>query len=186
MSFTRPISSVSCLFYQLLVHNLKSSLGEIQQWPGYKNRLNKEADHSRLILLLSVAKSCLILCNAMDCSTLGFLVLHFLPEFAQTHVHWANETIQPSPPISPPSSALSFSQPRGLFPMTHLFASGDQSIEASASVLLMHIKNLFSDGYGAVLISKGSGTARWIDLCTHSPYSLRVLYRDLNWVESHT
>ena len=31
----------------------------------------------------------------MDCSTLGFLVLHYLPEFAQTHVHWVgcNPTI---------------------------------------------------------------------------------------------
>ena len=29
------------------------------------------------------AKPCLTLCNAMDCSMLGFLVLHHLPEFAQ-------------------------------------------------------------------------------------------------------
>ena len=35
----------------------------------------------------SVAKSCLTLCYPMDCSTLGFPVLHLLPEFAQTHVH---------------------------------------------------------------------------------------------------
>ena len=91
MFFTRPISSVSWLGYQLLVYNLKNSLGEIQQWPAYKKRPRKEADHSRLILLLSVTKPCLTLCNAMDCSTLGVLVFHFLPEFAQTHVHWANE-----------------------------------------------------------------------------------------------
>ena len=36
----------------------------------------------------SVAKSCLTLGNPMDCSTPGFPVLHHLPEFAQTHVHW--------------------------------------------------------------------------------------------------
>ena len=35
----------------------------------------------------SVAKSFLTLSNPMDCSTPGFLVLHRLPEFAQTHVH---------------------------------------------------------------------------------------------------
>ena len=35
----------------------------------------------------SVAKSCLTLCNLMDCSTPGFPVLHHLPEFAQTHAH---------------------------------------------------------------------------------------------------
>ena len=31
----------------------------------------------------SVAKSCPTLCNPMDCSTPGFPVLHYLPEFAQ-------------------------------------------------------------------------------------------------------
>ena len=36
----------------------------------------------------SVAKSCLTLCDPMDCSTSGFPVLHYLPEFAQIHVHW--------------------------------------------------------------------------------------------------
>ena len=35
----------------------------------------------------SVAQSCLILCNPMDCSTPGFSVHHKLPELAQTHVH---------------------------------------------------------------------------------------------------
>ena len=32
----------------------------------------------------SVAKSCLILCDLMDCSTPGFPVLHYLLAFAQT------------------------------------------------------------------------------------------------------
>ena len=35
----------------------------------------------------SVAKSCLILCDPMDCSMPGFPVLHYISEFAQTHVH---------------------------------------------------------------------------------------------------
>ena len=35
----------------------------------------------------SVAKSCLILGDPMDCSTPGFTVVHHVPEFAQTHVH---------------------------------------------------------------------------------------------------
>ena len=34
----------------------------------------------------SVAKSCLTLCEAMDCSMPGSLVLHHLPEVAQVHV----------------------------------------------------------------------------------------------------
>ena len=35
----------------------------------------------------SVAQLCLTLCDTMDCSTLGFPVLHHLPEFPPTHVH---------------------------------------------------------------------------------------------------
>ena len=34
-----------------------------------------------------IAKSCPTLCNPMDCSTPGFPVLHYLPEFAQICVH---------------------------------------------------------------------------------------------------
>ena len=50
-----------------------------------------------------VAKSCLTLCNPMDCSIPGFPILHSLPEFAQTHVHWVGDAIQPSHVLSPPS-----------------------------------------------------------------------------------
>ena len=43
-------------------------------------------------------------------------VLHYLPEFAQTHVHWVEHVIQPSHPLSPPSPpALNLSQHQGLF-----------------------------------------------------------------------
>ena len=54
----------------------------------------------------SVTKSCPTLCDPMDCSILGFPVLHYLPEFAQTHVHWVSDAIQPSHPL--PSSAFTF------------------------------------------------------------------------------
>ena len=37
----------------------------------------------------------------MDCSTLGFPVLHYLPEFVQTHVHCVSDDIQLSHPLSP-------------------------------------------------------------------------------------
>ena len=58
-----------------------------------------------------VAKSCPILCDSVDCSTLGFPVLHSVPEFAQTHVHWVNDTIQSSHPLLlPPPLSLSLSQ----------------------------------------------------------------------------
>ena len=38
----------------------------------------------------SVAKSCPTLCDSMDCSMPGFSVLHHLPKFAQTYVHWVS------------------------------------------------------------------------------------------------
>ena len=34
------------------------------------------------------------LCNPIDCSTPGLPVLHYLLEFAQTHVHWVDNAIQ--------------------------------------------------------------------------------------------
>ena len=64
----------------------------------------------------SVAHSRLILCNPMDCSTPGFPVFHYFPEFAQTHVHRVGDAIQPSHPLSSPSlPALNLSQHQGLF-----------------------------------------------------------------------
>ena len=39
----------------------------------------------------------------MDCSTPGLLVHHQLLEFAQTHVHWVGDAIQPSHPLLSPS-----------------------------------------------------------------------------------
>ena len=41
----------------------------------------------------SVAKSCLTLCDAMDCSMPGFSVLHCLLEFVQIHVCWVDDGI---------------------------------------------------------------------------------------------
>ena len=49
----------------------------------------------------SVAQSCLALCSPMDSSMPGFPALHYLLQFDQTHVHWVNDAIQPSHPLSP-------------------------------------------------------------------------------------
>ena len=49
----------------------------------------------------SVSQSCPTLWNSIDWSTPGFPVLHCLLEFAQTHVHWVSDAIQPSPPLTP-------------------------------------------------------------------------------------
>ena len=57
------------------------------------------------------AQLCVALCDPMDCSMPGFLALHHLLEFAQTHVHWVEDGNQPSHPLSSPSPpALNLSQ----------------------------------------------------------------------------
>ena len=65
----------------------------------------------------SVIQSCPTLCDPMDSSTPGFPVLHHLPEFAQTNIHWVSiDAIQPSHPLSPSSHpAFTLSQHQGLF-----------------------------------------------------------------------
>ena len=91
----------------------------------------------------SVSQSCLTLCDPMDCSLPGLLVFHHLPEFAQVHVHCIGDAIQPSHPLTPSSlSALDLFPASGSFPMSHLFASGDQNIGASAlaSILQVNIR----------------------------------------------
>ena len=92
----------------------------------------------------SVAQLCPTPCDSMDYSTPGFPVHHQLLKFAQTHVHQVSDAIQPSHPLSFPSlPTFNLSQHQGLFQMSHLFASGSQSIRASASasVLPMNIQD---------------------------------------------
>ena len=63
----------------------------------------------------SVHKSYLTLYDPMDYSTPGFSALHYLLEFAQTHVHWFSDVIQPSYPLLPSSPpALNLSQHQSL------------------------------------------------------------------------
>ena len=64
----------------------------------------------------SVAKLYPILCDHIKCSTPGFPVPHYLPEFAQTHVHWVSDAIQSSHPLLPtPPLAHNGSQHHSLF-----------------------------------------------------------------------
>ena len=66
---------------------------------------------SKNIIYCPVAKLCLTLCNPMNCKTTGFSVLHFLPEFSQTHVHLLGDAIQRSHPLLLPFLlALNLSQ----------------------------------------------------------------------------
>ena len=63
----------------------------------------------------SVIKLCLTPRDPINCSTPGFPVLHHLPEFAQTQVHWVSDAIQPSHLLSSPSPpAFNLSQHQGI------------------------------------------------------------------------
>ena len=94
------------------------------------------------IVVVQSLSHCPAPCYPMNCSTPGFPVLHYLVEFAQTHVNWvgdmpSNHLILCRPLLLSPAS--------GSFQMSCLFASGGQSIEApaSASVLPMNIQSWF-------------------------------------------
>ena len=52
------------------------------------------------------------LCNPMDYGTPDSSALSCLQEFAQIHVHWVSDAIQPSHSLSPTSPALSLSSIR--------------------------------------------------------------------------
>ena len=90
----------------------------------------------------SVTQSCLTLCNPMNCSTPGLPVHHQLPEFTQTYVHRLSDAIQPSHPLSSPSPPAPNPSQHQSFPISQLFAWGDQStgVSALASVLPKNIQ----------------------------------------------
>ena len=95
----------------------------------------------------------------MDCSTPDFPVLHYLPWFAQTRVHWVNDAIQLSHPLKPPSPpALNLSWHQGLFSSS----SDGQSIGASASVsvLPVNIQGWFPFGLTGFISLQSQGISR--------------------------
>ena len=101
-----------------------------------------------------VTKSCLSLWDPMDCSTPGFLVLHYLQEFPQTHVHWVGDAIQPSHPLLPASlSALNLSHHQGLFPL-----SPPPSHPSRSSSLQSLSGSAFEEGG---LHGRGGGASWW-------------------------
>ena len=86
----------------------------------------------------------------MNCRMPGFLVLHHLPEFAQTHVHWVGDAIQPAHPLLLPSLLLS------IFPSIKIFPHESAlciRTSASESVLPMNIHSLFPLGLKGWCIS---------------------------------
>ena len=78
-------------------------------------KIQNKVTYSSTICCCSVTKSCLTLCKLMDCSTAGLPVPPSLLEFAQVHVHWVCDAIEPYQPQPPPSFAFNLAQHQGLF-----------------------------------------------------------------------
>ena len=94
----------------------------------------------------------------MDWSTPGFPVLHHLPQLAQTQVHWVSDAIQH---LILFSSCLLTLPASGSFLMSQLFASGGQSIGASASAsVLPMIQCWFPWGLTGLISLQSKGLSR--------------------------
>ena len=74
------------------------------------------------------------LSDPMDCSTPGSPVLHHLPVFAQTHVHWVGDAIQPSYPVAPFFSCPQSFPASGSFPMLALLIRWPKYWSFSSSI----------------------------------------------------
>ena len=104
--------------------------------------------------VISVAQSCLTLCQPMDHSTPGFPAHHQLPELSQTLVHRVGDAIQPSHPLS------SLLLPPSIFPSIRVFSN--------ESVLRIRWPKFCSFSFSISLSSGYSGLISfrmdWLDL----------------------
>ena len=95
---------------------------------GYCNKFSYCPHHSSYNFFLVIRNfkiyslllfSCSVILNSVTSWTAalpGFAILHYLLDFAQTHVHWISDTMQPSNPLSPSfPPALNLSQHQDLF-----------------------------------------------------------------------
>ena len=133
----------------------------------------------------SVAQWGLTLCNPMDCSTTGFPVHHQLPEPTQTHVHRVGDAIQPSQSyVVPFPSCLQSFPASGSFSRSQFFASGDQSIGASASVLPKNIQDWFPLGLTSLMSLQPKGLSRAFSNTTVQKHQFFRIQLSL-WSNSH-
>ena len=69
-----------------------------------------------MVQFSSITQSCPTVCDPTNHSTPGLPIHPELLESTQIHVHWVSDAVQPSHPLSSPSSpALNLSQHQGLF-----------------------------------------------------------------------
>ena len=110
----------------------------IPLWSGIPSNYCQFHMQNRFTLTLffccccSVTQSCQNYCDPMDYRAQGFYILHCFLESAQTHVLQSampSDYLNLCHPLLLPSIFPSI----GSFPMSQLFISGDQRIEASSS-----------------------------------------------------
>ena len=128
---------------------------------------------------------CLTLCGPMACSMPGS-VHHHLPEFAETHVHWVSDAIQPSHPVFTFSSLLQSFPASESVSVSWLFASGGQSIRAlaSSSVLSMNTQGWFLSGLTGLIFFQSKGLSRVFSITTIRRHQFFSTHSSL-WSNSH-
>ena len=147
----------------------KSLFMRVKEW-----KICLTTQHSKLrsrhpVLFSSVTQLCPTLCDPMNHSMPGLPVHHQLPESTQTHVHWINDAIQPSYPLSSPSPpALNPSQHQGKV----AFAWGGQiiGVSASASVLPVNAQGWSPLGRTGWISLQSKGLSRVVSNTTVQKY----------------
>ena len=95
-----------------------------------------------------------------------------IPQFAQAHGRWVDDTIQPSHPLSSPSPlALTLSQHQGLF----------QWVCSSASILLTNSHNWFPLGLTGLISQELSGIFSITTVQNHQFFNAQPFL----WSNSH-
>ena len=108
------------------INQIVSFTGILQKWRKilhvtvwlflHNNKIPKNSK-LKLFCCCSLTKSYLTLCSLIDRSSPASSVLHYLLEFAQIHVHWFYDAIQPSHPLLLPSLSAS------IFPSIRVFSN---------------------------------------------------------------
>ena len=114
----------------------------------------------------------------------GFPVHHQFPELTKTHLYWVGYAIQSFHPLVFPSPAFNLSQHKDVF---QFFASGGQSIGASASVLSVNIQDWFPLGWTCWISLQFKGLLRVFSSTTVQKHhvdfkwKLTTIEKVINW-----
>ena len=114
-----------------IITNSTNSIGTNEKWEESQQSFLKKPQID--ICCYTVTQSCLTICDPMDCSRLGFPVLHHLLELAQTHVHRVSDAFQPSHPVFPFSSCLQS------FPASGSFLMGQHQVAKVLELQFQHL-----------------------------------------------